>query len=76
MDAATSHTTKEFKQGFSNLKTNVKFIEGGLTPHLRFMDTHVNKPFKGGVKSKWTKWIEKGEVEYTKSGKRKKVSDE
>ena len=76
MDTATSHTTKEFKQDFSNLKTKVKFIEGGLTPLPQFMDTHVNKPFNGGVKSKWNKWIEEGEAEYKKSGKRKEVSYE
>ena len=69
MDTATS-------QGFSILKTNVKFIEGDVTPLLRFMDTYVNKSFKDGVKSKWAKWIEEGEVEYAKSGKREIASYE
>ena len=58
---------KRIQARFSNLKTNVKFIAGGLTPLLPFMDTYVNKPINGGVKSKWTKWIEEGKVEYTQN---------
>ena len=67
MDPATSHPTEEVKQGFSNLKTNVKFIKGGLAPLLQFMDTRVNKPFKVEMKSKWAKWVEGGEVEFGES---------
>ena len=51
MDTATSHTTEEVKQGFSNLKTNVKFIEGGMTPLSSIHGhSHVNKLFKDGMK--------------------------
>ena len=70
MDTATYHSTEEVKQGFSNLKTNVKFIEGVMTPLLQVMDTRVKNTFKDGMKSKWVKCIEEGEVGNTKSSKR------
>ena len=29
-----------------------------MTPLLQFLDTHVNKPFKDGMKVQWEDWIE------------------
>ena len=46
-------------------------IHGELTPLVQFLDTNVNKSFKARMKKKWEHWLEVGEREYTKSGKRK-----
>ena len=51
-------------------------IDGGMSPLLQFMDTHMNKPFKNGFAEKWTEWIAEGEEKYTASGNRQKASYE
>ena len=38
------------------------------------MDTHVNKSFKTSMRDKWENWLENGNVEFTKGGKRKPAS--
>ena len=40
------------------------------------MNTHINKPFKNGLAEKRAEWITEGEVQYTVSGNRQKVSYE
>ena len=74
MDSATSHTTDEVFKALEHSKINYKIINEGLTPLIQFLDTHVNKPFKSAMCEKWEDWIENGEIEYTKIGKRKKAS--
>lgn len=54
---------------------NQMYIDGGMTPLLQFLDIHVNKSFKDRLKDKWADWIN-CEVEYTRTGKRKRASYE
>ncbi|XP_062517303.1 uncharacterized protein LOC134192574 [Corticium candelabrum] len=77
MDSATSHLKKtvisSFKQHYN---TEVAIIPGGMTPVLQPADVHWNKPFKTTMREKWIQWLSDGEVEYTRSGKRKSASYE
>ena len=41
---------------------------------LKFLDTHVNKPFKDIMKEKWEDWIVNGEAEFTEKENRKLAS--
>ena len=74
MDSATSHTTDNVSEALEHCNIKSKIINGGLTPLIQFLDTHVNKSFKSAMREKWEDWVENGEVEYTKSGKRKSAS--
>ena len=47
-----------------------------MTPLLQVMDTHVNKPFKDILKNKWAEWLDHGEQEFTRTGKRRRASYE
>ena len=76
LDSATSHTTEEVKAGLQEKKIDSKVIHGGLTPLLQYLDTHVNKSFKGNVRERWEDWMANGVAEYTKSGKRRRASYE
>ena len=73
MDSAKSHLGDEVEQAFTDVNSSIKIIHGGMTPLLRFLDTHVNKPFKD-MKEKWEDWIVNGEAEFTEKGNRKRAS--
>ena len=45
-----------------------------MTPLLQFLDSHVDKSFKGGSKEKWQEWIDLGERENTEAGNRGRAS--
>ena len=49
MDAAQSHKGDEVISAFNKLNTKVKYIDGGMTPLIQFLDTHGNKPFKDSM---------------------------
>ena len=49
-------------------------IPGGMTLLLQPADVSWNKPFKSLRKEKWLEWLNEGEEEYTRSGKRKSAS--
>jgi hypothetical protein len=72
LDSATMHLKKtvisSFKQHYN---TQVAIIPSGMTPILQPADVHWNRPFKTAVKEKWLQWLSKGEVEFTRTGKRK-----
>ena len=53
---------------------NTDYIDTRMTPLLQFLDSHVNKPFKDGLKEKWQEWIDSGECEYTEAGNRRRAS--
>ena len=74
MVSAKSHLGDEVEKAFSDVNSDVDIIHGGMTPLLQFLDTHVNKPFKDGMKEKWEDWIENGDAEFTESGNRKRAS--
>ena len=69
MDTEISHIGDAVGSGFQNLKTDAKYIDGGMTPLLQFLDFHVNKSFKDRLKDTWADWMDCGEVEYTRTGK-------
>ena len=76
MDTAASHTVEVVKTELTKLNTNIKFIEGGMTPLLQVMDTHVNKTFKDILKNRWAEWLDHGEEDFTRTGKRRRASYE
>ena len=76
MDTAASHTVEVVKTELTKLNTNIKFIEGGMTPLLQVMDTHVNKSFKNILKNRWAEWLDHGEEDFTRTGKRRRASYE
>lgn len=75
MDSAPAHlktTTKSsFKQHYA---TCLSIIPGGLTPLLQPADVAWNRNFKTAMRSLWTESLRNGEVEHTKSGKRRSAS--
>ncbi len=54
----------------------VKVVPGGMTPILQPLDTHLNKSLKSKMRQIWSDWMLHGEVELTKSGKRRRMSYE
>ena len=76
MDSATSHKTEAVKEQLTEKKIGAKIIHGGLTPLIQYLDTHVNKSFKGNVRALWEDWMAHGKAEYTKTGKRRRASYE
>ena len=46
MDSARAHTSKEATDALGVTNTTAEIIDGGMTPLLQFIDTHINKPFK------------------------------
>ena len=65
-----------YEKSFDSINTTTKIIDGGTTPLLQFMDTHINKPFKNWLTEKWAEWIAKGEVKYAASGNHQNSSYE
>ena len=55
MDAATCHTKPEVLNSLTGEEIDTKIIHAGLTPLLQYLDTHVNKPFKGEMRKKMGK---------------------
>ena len=41
MDTARSHIGDAVGSAFKNLGTDAKYIDGGMTPLLQFLDTHT-----------------------------------
>ena len=76
LDSATSHHKPDVKEAIEKEKIQTKIIHDGLTPLVQYLDTHVNKSIKAGMREKWEHWLEAGERECTKSGKHKRVSYE
>ena len=76
MDSAKSHLGEIVEENLKKEDVSAKYIHTGMTPLLQFLDTHINKPFKDGMKEKWEEWISDGEQEFTKSGNRRRASYE
>ena len=71
MDTVKSHYNVNVKNSLRQQNTVTLPIDGGMTPILSALDTHINKPLKDMMRSKWEDWYADGEVVLTKSGKRK-----
>ena len=52
-------------------KTKVGIVPGGMTPLLQGIDTHINKPCKAVIKTKYKEFMRFGEVEFTRGGNKK-----
>ena len=76
MDTAAGHLGDEVKLSFKEKNIDILNIGGGLTSILQFIDTHVNKSLKSKARELWEAWLPKGEMEYTRTGKRKRASYE
>ena len=76
MDSARAHTSKEATDALGVTNTTAEIIDGGMTPLLQFIDTHINKPFKDHLRNKWNEWKTGGEIQFTASGQRKRASFE
>ena len=75
MDSATCDLNGGIPEALTASNTNFKYIDTGMTPRLlQFLDSHVNKPFKDGLKEKWQEWSDFGEREYTEVGNRRRAS--
>ena len=74
LDSARANLTDEVKEKMKKEKIDWKAIDPGMTKLIQFMDTHINKGFKGALRECWDEWID--EVQYTESGKRKQASYE
>ncbi len=63
MDSTTCHLNGGIPQALTACNTYYKYIDTRMTPLLQFLDSHVNKPFKDGLKEKWQEWVDSGECE-------------
>ena len=76
MDSARAHTSKEATDALGGTNTTTEIIDDGMTPLLQLTDTHINKPFKDHLRTKWNEWMTGGEIQFTASSKRKRASYE
>ena len=74
MDSARAHTSKEATDALGGTNTTTEIIDDGMTPLLQLIDTHINKPFKDHLRTKWNEWMTGGEIQFTASGKCKRAS--
>lgn len=73
MDKAASHSVDTAKK-VNNMECVL--IPGGCTSLVQPLDVSLNKPFKSSMRSQWKEWMDQLEAnqEFTKAGKRKRVS--
>ena len=75
IDSAICHLNGSIPEALTaTSNTDFKYIDTGMIPLLQFLDSHVNKPFKDGLKEKRQEWIDLGECEYTEAGNRRRAS--
>ena len=74
MDTARSHFHINVNNSLKLQKTDALATDGGMTPILSGLDTHINKSFKGIMRARWEDWFADGEMVLMKMGKRKRVS--
>ena len=66
-DRFSAHLTGEINATVrQDSNTDVAVIPGGLTGILQPLDVSINKPFKNGLRERWTAWMTKGG--YTDAG--------
>ena len=77
MDTHRAHTTASVADSFlKKNRTELLFVDGGMTPLLQPLDVYLNKSFKSKLKQKWMEWMSSGDVELTKGMNRKRASYE
>lgn len=77
IDSARCHLSDELRENMKRFNnTDIKIISGGMTKYLQPADIVYNKPFKNHLKDQWNEWMEKGQVELTRTGRRRASSRE
>ena len=56
-DRFSAHLTEGVTKAVSATNTDIAVIPGGLTGILLPLDVSLNKPFKDGMRERWTKWM-------------------
>ena len=56
-DRFSAHLTEGVTKAVSATNTDIAVIPGGLTGILQPLDVSLNKPFKDGMRERWTKWM-------------------
>lgn len=75
MDTHRAHRMESVADSFlKKNRTELLFVDGGMTPLLQLLDVYVNKSFKTKLRAKWEDWMRNGEVLYTKFGNRQRAS--
>ena len=72
-DQFRAHLCDSVKQKLSQQNTRQAVIPGGCTSLLQPLDVSLNKPFKNGIRKRWTEWMLNGEKSFTKGGAMKKA---
>ena len=55
--------SKEATDALGGTNTMTKIKDGGMTPLLQFIATHISKSFKDHLHNKWNKWMTGGEIQ-------------
>ena len=76
MDSARAQTSRKATYALGATNTTTEIIDSCMKPLLKFIDTHINKPFKNHLRNKWNEWMTGGEIQFTASGKCKRTSYE
>ena len=74
-DSFRAHLVPGVEGKLREENTDICVIPGGLTSQLQPLDVCLNKPFKQGMRMKWTEWLmDKTNHDFTSSGLLKKPS--
>lgn len=74
MDRHASHVHESTKAALKTRhNTAVQLIPPGMTCVLQPVDVSWNKSMKSKVRAMWDEWLEQGEQEFTRTGKRKRA---
>ena len=61
--------SKEANDALGGTNTMTKIIDGGMTPLLQFIATHISKSFKDHLRNKWNKWMTGGKIQLAEVNK-------
>ena len=71
MDSFKPHKDNAIKDRLRGKGTALSIIPGGLTSMCQPLDVSLNKPFKLGIKKRWSQWMETGEHTFTVTGRQR-----
>ena len=73
-DKFSAHLTDGVTKAVRATNTDISVIPGGLTGILQPLDVSLNKPFKDGMRERWTKWMAAENYTVTPGGNKKSPS--